>query len=62
MEGQVVRNGGRRVLDDVGQMDWKRFTIRLIEALRWPAAFIAVAVIFREPVTAFMTAVAAHIR
>jgi len=48
-------------LEDIGQMDWKRFTIRLIEALRWPAAFIAVAVIFREPVTAFITAISGHI-
>ena len=57
-----MHHDGRRVLDDVGQMDWKRFTIRLIEALRWPAAFIAVAIIFREPVTAFMTAIATRIQ
>jgi hypothetical protein len=42
---------------DTGPMDWKRFTIRLIEALRWPAAFIAVAVIFREPLTQFVAAI-----
>lgn len=57
-----MHHDGRRVLDNVGQMDRKRFTIRLIEALRWPAAFIAVALIFREPVTTFITALATHIR
>lgn len=46
-------------MEDTGQMDWKRFTIRLIEALRWPAAFIAVAVIFREPLGAFLMSIAA---
>lgn len=38
--------------------DWKLALIRLIEALVWPIAFIAVALIFRVPVTAFLTALA----
>jgi hypothetical protein len=32
-------------------MSWKAFTIRLIEALRWPAAFIAAVVILKLPLT-----------
>lgn len=32
-------------------MDWKQFSVRIIEALRWPAAVIAIAIIFREPLT-----------
>lgn len=38
--------------------DWKLALIRLIEALVWPIAFIAVALIFRVPITAFLTALA----
>lgn len=58
----VSRSGDRRTtmedgMNGAGSMDWKRFTIRLIEALRWPAAFIAVAVIFREPLTQFVSAI-----
>lgn len=30
-------------------MNWKQFTIGMVQALRWPAAFIAIAIIFREP-------------
>lgn len=40
------------------QTDWKLALIRLIEALAWPAAFVIVALIFREPLTAFIGAVA----
>ena len=29
-------------------MNWKTFTIRLIEALRWPLAFLAAIYILRE--------------
>ena len=38
--------------------DWKLALIRLIEALVWPAAFIAVALIFRVPLTALLAALA----
>ena len=38
--------------------DWKLALIRLIEALVWPIAFVAVALIFRVPITAFLTALA----
>jgi hypothetical protein len=31
------------------EIGWKQFAIRLIEALRWPAAFVAAVVILREP-------------
>lgn len=36
------------VTTDIG---WKQFTIRVIEALRWPAAAVAIAIILREPLT-----------
>jgi hypothetical protein len=35
-------------------MNWKQFTIGMVEALRWPAAFIAIAVILREPLTGLL--------
>ena len=48
-----------RVIERVAAAsDWKLALIRLIEALVWPIAFIAVALIFRVPVTAFLTALA----
>ena len=43
-------------------MDWKSFTVRIIEVLRWPAAFIAVAVIFRAPLTALVVAITSTLR
>ncbi|WP_425228657.1 hypothetical protein [Sphingomonas sp.] len=43
-------------MDEATQMNWKTFTIRLIEALRWPVAFVATCFIFREPVTRFLHA------
>lgn len=43
-------------MDDTRQMNWKAFTVRLIEALRWPAAFVAVCWIFREPLTRILNA------
>lgn len=43
-------------MDDTPQMNWKSFTIRLIEALRWPAVFVAVCLIFREPLTRILSA------
>lgn len=55
--GSSKENDMENGMDDLRAMDWKRFTIRLIEALRWPAAFIAVAVIFREPLTQLLSAV-----
>jgi hypothetical protein len=36
------------------EIGWKQFAIRLIEALRWPAAFVAAIVILREPLGAFI--------
>lgn len=44
-------------MNDVSGMNWKSFTIRLIEALRWPLALVAICFIFREPITRFLTAV-----
>ncbi len=38
----------------VAVMSWKAFTIRLIEFVRWPAALVAVAWIFREPLTTIL--------
>lgn len=51
IEGRTVTVGAR----DIG---WKQFVVRLIEVLRWPAAAIAIAVIFREPLTLLISAVA----
>jgi len=39
---------------DRPQMDWREFTVRIVEALRWPTAFIAVFVILREPISALV--------
>jgi hypothetical protein len=38
------------------KMDWREFTVRIVEALRWPAAFIAIFVILREPINQFIAA------
>ena len=38
--------------------DWKLALIRLVEAFAWPAAFVLVAMIFRVPLAAFITALA----
>ena len=38
--------------------DWKLALIRLVEAFAWPAAFVLVALIFRVPLAAFITALA----
>lgn len=46
------------VVERAPASDWKLALIRLIEALVWPIAFIAVALIFREPLTAFISALA----
>jgi hypothetical protein len=40
------------------EIGWKQFSIRLIEALRWPVAFVAMVVILREPLSAMITAFA----
>jgi hypothetical protein len=45
------RQQGEIGMDEAPTMSWKTFTIRLIEALRWPAAFVAAVVILREPFT-----------
>lgn len=39
-------------------MDWKQFSIRLIEALRWPAAFALIVWLLREPIGVVMHAMA----
>lgn len=46
---------------DRPQMDWREFTVRIVEALRWPAAFIAIFVILREPIIALVRTVTAAI-
>ena len=38
--------------------DWKLAAIRLIEALVWPVVFVAVALLFRVPLTSLLTALA----
>ena len=38
-------------------MSWKQFTIRLIEALRWPAALVAIVWILREQLSALLHAI-----
>lgn len=43
-------NEGR---SDIG---WKQFVVRLIEVLRWPAAAVAIAMIFREPLGQLLSA------
>lgn len=43
-------------MDETPQMNWKAFIVRLIEALRWPAAFVAACLIFREPLTRILNA------
>ncbi|HEX8446065.1 MAG TPA: hypothetical protein VF649_05570 [Sphingomonas sp.] len=43
-------------MNEPKNMDWREFTVRIIEALRWPAAFIAVIVILREPIHALVAA------
>jgi hypothetical protein len=48
----------RVVVERVAASDWKLALIRLIEALVWPVAFVAVALIFRVPLTALLTALA----
>ena len=48
-----------RVIERVAApSDWKLALLRLIEALVWPVAFVAVALIFRVPLTEFITALA----
>lgn len=37
-------------------MDGKEFTVRLIDVLRWPAAFVAAVVILKEPLSALLRA------
>ena len=39
---------------DIG---WRSFTIRLIEAVRWPAAFVIVVYLLREPIGRFVDAI-----
>jgi hypothetical protein len=39
-------------------MDWKQFSIRLIEALRWPVALALIIWFLREPLAVLITAVA----
>jgi hypothetical protein len=39
-------------------MDWKQFSIRLIEALRWPVAMALIVWFLREPIAVFINAVA----
>lgn len=46
-----------RPLDRPRGMDGKEFTVRLIDVLRWPAAFVAAVVILEEPLTALLRAI-----
>lgn len=39
-------------------MDWKAFTVRMIEVLRWPAAFVVVFFLLRGPIGQFVSALA----
>ena len=48
-------------MTDAGEMDWKRFVASLIASLRWPLAFVAVAIIFRAPLQSLIGALAATI-
>ena len=52
----TVVGGGVATERTVITSDWKLALVRLIEALVWPAALVAVALIFRTPLTAFIAA------
>jgi hypothetical protein len=40
---------------DIG---WKQFSTKLVELIRWPAVFLAVAIILRAPVGRLVDAIA----
>lgn len=57
--GDAVRPVREAVVERVpAESDRTLAVIRLIEALVWPVAFVSVALIFRAPVTALLTALA----
>lgn len=41
-------------------MDWKTLIVRLIEALRWPAAAVLGLWLLREPISRILAAVTPH--
>ena len=43
-------------MDQERDIGWRQFFARLVDILRWPAALIAVALIFREPLTRLLDA------
>lgn len=48
-------------VNEYASMDWKVFTIRAIDALRWPAAFAFAFFLVREPIGRLIAAVAVRI-
>lgn len=48
-------------MDDGRTMDWKAFTIRLIETLRWPAVWAVGLLLLREPLARLLHVVAAKL-
>ena len=39
---------------DANDLGWKAFTIRLIEVLRWPAAWAIIVYLLREPLASLI--------
>lgn len=48
-------------MDDRRTMDWKAFTIRLIETLRWPLVWAVGLLLLREPIGRLIHVVAAKL-
>ncbi|HEX8485491.1 hypothetical protein [Sphingomonas sp.] len=52
------RNGGSRTKD----IGWKQFSVSIFDLVRWPAAFVIVMAILREPLSTLINSVSAALR
>lgn len=41
---------------------WKKFAVSVVDLLRWPVAFLVVALLLREPISRLIDALAAAIK